>query len=104
MRMDTQENFKMSNIRLIGILSIAIFVIYSFWLDKMPAPYFTDEVGYWGSAAYFAGIDWRTVTSKMAYFGYGYGIFLFPLFVLGDSKLIYCGALFLNIFLWNVFF
>lgn len=98
MRINSKKNFKINSLNLTIILSIILFVVYSLWLGKMPSPFFTDEVGYWGCGAFFAGIDWTSVTSKMAYFGYGYGFFLFPLFLLGDSKLIYEGALVLNIF------
>lgn len=97
MRIDFKKKYKINSLKLKIVLSIMLFIIYSRWLGKMPSPYFTDEVGYWGCAAFFAGIDWTSVTSKLAYYGYGYGIFLFPLFLLGDSKLIYEGARILNI-------
>ena len=39
-----------------------------------------DEIGYLGSAAYFAGMDWHDVVSFYGpYYGYGYGILIFPL-------------------------
>lgn len=98
MRIRIKKDFKVSNIKLIIILSLVLMLIYSYSLTKMPSPYYSDEVGYWGCAAHFAGIDWTSVTSKMAYYGYGYGIFLFPFFLLKDSQLIYEGALILNVF------
>lgn len=99
-----EKNIKINGLKLKVVLSIALFVIYFFLIRKMPSPYFTDEIGYWGCAAYFARIDWTNVTSKMAYYGYGYGILLFPLFILGDSEWIYMGAILLNIiFIESVF-
>lgn len=98
MRINLKTKFKINNLNMTIILSVFLFIVYSIWIGKMPFPCYTDEVGYWGNAAYIAGIDWSEVTSKLAYYGYGYSFFLSPLFLLKDSKLIYEGAIVLNIF------
>lgn len=89
---------KINSLNLTVIFSIFLFIVYSIWIRKMPSPYYPDELGYWGNAAYMVGIDWSRVISKLPYYGYGYSIFLSPFFLLKDSKMIYEGAIILNIF------
>ena len=37
---------------------------------------FGDEYGYWGAAAYFAGIGWNDITSMNEYYGWSYGLIM----------------------------
>lgn len=56
-----------------------------------------DEAGYLCNAAYFAGFDWSDVASRLVYYGYGYSLFLIPLFFICKSGLnLIHGAIFLN--------
>lgn len=41
-----------------------------------------DEIGTIASAAFFAGYDWSGVISKNLYYGFGYSIFLAPIFII----------------------
>jgi len=71
------------NIRHVG--SIEIFTV----LD--------DEFGYWGNAAYLAGLDWSGVVSEIPYYSYGYSILLVPLFFIFENPMhMYKAAIFLN--------
>lgn len=59
-----------------------------------------DEFGYWGNAAYFAGMDWSDVISIIPYYSYGYSLILVPLYWLFDNPLIiYKAAIVINGFL-----
>lgn len=65
-----------------------------------------DEFGYWGMGAQMAGKDWTGLLSTSAYYSYGYGILIFPLFKLGiSSAMIFKIAIFYNaIFLLGSYF
>lgn len=71
------------NIRYLG--SLGIFTV----LD--------DEFGYWGNAAYLAGLDWSDAVSKIPYYSYGYSLLLVPLFWIFDNPVhMYKAAIILN--------
>jgi len=59
------------------------------YILNLRVPYLnTDEYGYWGSAAFFAGYDWSNVTSTNGYFSYGYGLFLSFLFRVVNNPIV----------------
>lgn len=62
------------------VFALIIFVLgtYRLWETRMPILH-DDEFGYWASSAFFMGDDWSSVTSKIAYYSYGYGLLLAPL-------------------------
>lgn len=44
-----------------------------------------DEAGYISNAVYFLKQDWGDVRAAMPYYGYGYSVFLMPLFLMGKT-------------------
>jgi hypothetical protein len=44
-----------------------------------------DEYGYAASLAYYAGFDWREINSLNNYYAFGYGLLLFPVFLICHS-------------------
>lgn len=56
-----------------------------------------DEFGVISGAAFFGGNDWSNVTSHIKYYGWGYSLFMAPVFILFDNmSIIYQGLLFYN--------
>lgn len=56
-----------------------------------------DEYGYWGNAAYLAGLNWADTVSKIPYYSYGYSLLLVPLFWIFKSTMnMYRAAIVLN--------
>lgn len=45
----------------------------------------SDEAGYLSNVAYFLGYDWNDVRSTMAFYGYGYSLFLIPAFLISET-------------------
>lgn len=41
-----------------------------------------DEFGYWAHAAGYAGYDWHAVTSNFSWYSFGYGLLIYPFFLL----------------------
>lgn len=74
----------------LNIICIGAIVLVSVpYIINLRVPYLhTDEYGYWGSAAFFAGYDWSNITSTNGYFSYGYGLFLSLLFRLVDNAFV----------------
>lgn len=73
------------NITCIGVIVLACLP----YIINFRVPYLhTDEYGYWGSAAFFAGYDWSNITSTNGYFSYGYGLFLSLLFRLTENPIV----------------
>lgn len=91
------KNQKLFCSALIYILILMASAIYR--IKVLNTPYFTDEIGYWAAGAWFAGVDWSPVMSKLPYYGYGYGLFLTPLFsMIKDSSGMFYAAVLLNAF------
>lgn len=76
--------------------SLLIVIFSSSGITILDDPFYTDEIGYWAAGAWFSGIDWSSVMSKSAYFGWGYGIFLAPFFMLEDSVKMFHSAVLIN--------
>lgn len=59
-----------------------------------------DEFGYWLGGAFFSGIDWTDAAIRNAYYSWGYGVILTPLFKIFDSSVsMYQAAIVINIIL-----
>lgn len=64
-----------------------------------------DEFGYWGNAAYLAGLDWSDAVSEIPYYSYGYSLLLVPLFWIFDNPVyMYKAAIVLNGILLSISF
>lgn len=44
---------------------------------------YSDEFGYWAGSAYLLGQDWSSITAKIGYYSYGYGLLLVPVRLIG---------------------
>ena len=67
------------------ILAVVIFLLAIYRLSETGQPIlFNDEVGYWSNSAFFMGMDWISVTSRIAYYSYGYSLLLIPVRLLGN--------------------
>lgn len=100
---------KTGNIGLLVAFIIAIsliVIVQSRHIGSLYAPWVNnDEIGYWGSAAYFAGYNWSEILKYGAYYSYGYGFMLFPLFILfEDPVMLYRAAIILNIIFMIIVF
>ena len=93
------ENAKLNKEHLILLLAAAL-VLLIHTIHIRDIGIFTvldDEFGYWGNAAYLAGLDWSDTVSKIRYYSYGYSLMLVPLFwIFDDPTSMYKAALFLN--------
>lgn len=83
---------KFGNIRkliLPVILSIALLVMSVWGYDVFnQLLLYDDEFGYWAASAYLTGTDWRSVTSGLLYYSYGYGfLILTPIRLLFTSTI-----------------
>ena len=97
-------NIKIKVYFLAGILLIIILQIRH--INELYGPWVNDdEIGYWGTAAFFAGYNWSGVLKYSAYYSYGYGILIAPLFLIfKNPTTLYRSAVCLNIiFLLLVF-
>lgn len=82
------------------LVAVILFCICIFRYNVMRNPYFTpDEVGYWAAGAWLYGIDWSPIFSNSAYYGWGYGILLAPLFKINDTALKFQMAVVINVVL-----
>lgn len=91
---------KISIYRIVYILTAGLLLlIYICNIPKTPTLFeLPDETGYLWNAAWFLGIDWDDL-GKSVFYGYGYSIFLIPLFRLCNSGIaLIKGAYIINIF------
>ena len=95
--MEKGKKIKELTIVCMGILCIFILGILNF--HKLTTiSIIGDEFGYWSAGAFFSGIDWTDATQCNAYYSWGYGIILAPLFILFDDTItMYQVAILLNI-------
>lgn len=62
------------------ILAVAIFIIGTYRIKESTMPILLDdEYGYWSNSAFFTGHNWSSITSKIAYYSYGYSLVLAPI-------------------------
>lgn len=81
------------------LVAIIVILVYLFRIQIMKTPYYSDELGYWAAGAWMNGIDWSPVFSRSAYYGWGYGVILAPLFLISNSAIRFQAAVFINIML-----
>ena len=79
----------MREIILRSVLSIALLVMSIWGYDVFnQLLLYDDEFGYWTASAYLTGTDWRSVTSGLLYYSYGYGfLILTPIRLLFSSTI-----------------
>lgn len=85
---------------LFNIFAITLIVIISaiYIKDSYGIKIVGDEFGYWSSAAWLSGCDWREVASHNDYYGYGYGLLLYFVFALHlGHRMTYQLALWMNV-------
>lgn len=87
-----------NRVLIILLFGIAAFLIHIWQIgDFRVLIMSTDEAGYWGIAAYWAGLDWSGVMQHNFYYSYGYSFLLTPLFHLfEDPSAMYQAAIVLN--------
>lgn len=67
------------------IPALGIFLLATYRLSEIGQPIlFNDEVGYWSNSAFFMGLDWTSVTGRIAYYSYGYSLLLIPIRMLSE--------------------
>ena len=67
------------------IPALGIFLLAIYRLPEVGQPIlFNDEVGYWSNSAFFMGLDWTSVTGRIAYYSYGYSLLLIPIRMLSE--------------------
>ena len=65
----------------VGCLILIAALCFSNWRYIDIIGYVGDEFGYWGSGAQIAGLHWENLLAENAYYAYGYGLLLSPLFL-----------------------
>ena len=100
--MNAKNTFSMDNAGaykpiLIGLCALAL-ALFTLNINGLSMLYVSsDEMGYLGTAACFAGHDWSGVLSSLYYYSYGYPLLLTPLYwISGDTASVYQLAIFLN--------
>lgn len=94
---------KMNNkiyVIILNIFAIALIVFVSAMYigDSYGIKIVGDEFGYWSSAAWLSGCDWREVASHNDFYGYGYGLLLYFIFSLDlGNRMTYQLALCVNV-------
>lgn len=83
---------------LAAVLALALLIIFLLNNHYTPLPsIIMDEYGYLSTAAYFAGKDWSGILSVAAYYSYGYGLLVAPLFmIIKEPVCLYYAILILN--------
>lgn len=94
--MESKKNRKI--IILFLLETIVLLIVYLYHINYLYAMVMSeDELGYWGNAAYFAGLDWGNVLNNTVYYSYGYSFILMIILKLPVSPLImYRLAIILN--------
>lgn len=103
-KMIVTDNIKVKIYFLAAILLIIFLQMRH--INEMYGPWVNDdEIGYWGTAAFFTGYDWSGILKYSAYYSYGYGALLAPLFfIFKDPINLYRSAIVLNIFFLIIVF
>ncbi len=64
--------------------AVLIFMIGFYRVTDVYQPIlYSDEYGYWAGSSFLLGVDWSSVTSRIPYYSYGYGVFLVIIRLLG---------------------
>ncbi len=87
--MESEAEEKPSLLRYIlpAVLSVVLFLIAIWGIGNFnQLLLYDDEFGYWTASAYLTGTDWKSVTSGIPYYSYGYGfLILTPIRLLFSS-------------------
>lgn len=79
-------------------VALIVFVSAIYIKDSYSIKIVGDEFGYWSSAAWLSGCDWREVASHNEYYGFGYGLLLYFVFALHlGHRMTYQLALWMNV-------
>lgn len=83
---------------ILEVMSLVIFFVNIWHAGSMSVIHvLNDELGYWGTASYFAGLDWSGVMGNIPYYSYGYSLLLAPvLLIFGGGSAAYHAAVVLN--------
>ena len=62
------------------VLAVILFLVGTYRIKESTMPILLDdEYGYWSNSAFFTGSNWSSITSKIAYYSYGYSFVLAPI-------------------------
>ncbi len=62
------------------VLAVILFLVGTYRIEESTMPILLDdEYGYWSNSAFFTGSNWSSITSKIAYYSYGYSLVLAPI-------------------------
>ncbi len=89
--------YSLTNKGCILIFCMILLAINLYGFNKRYIPWFTDEIGYWASAALIRGYNWKEVMSTGGYYGFGYGLILSLIIGISDMRLKFYCAQFINI-------
>ena len=82
-----RENAKNNLLYLMFVLGVIFLRV--FYITKVKGPFvWTDELGYWGHAANLTGNSWAGVMNGLAWYAFGYSLWLVPLFLITDQVLL----------------
>ena len=70
------------------IVIIAVKGIFNCFLSTLVQISGADEFGTIAGASYFAGLDWSNVVKKVYYYGFGYSMFMAPIFWITDNTVV----------------
>lgn len=69
------------------VLAVALFMAGTYRIQESIMPILLDdEYGYWSNSAFFTGSNWSSITSKIAYYSYGYSLVLAPIRLLSKWR------------------
>lgn len=73
------------------MIFVSIFIvksIFNCFLSTLVQISGADEFGTIAGASYFAGLDWSDVVSHVSYYGFGYSMFMAPVFWITDNPVV----------------
>ena len=73
---------------IVFISIIIIKSIFNTFLSTLVQISGADEFGTIAGASYFAGLDWSDIVSHVSYYGFGYSMFMAPIFWITDNPVI----------------
>lgn len=73
---------------MIFVSIVIIKSIFNCFLSTLVQISGADEFGTIAGASYFAGLDWSDVVSHVSYYGFGYSMFMAPIFWITDNPVI----------------
>lgn len=96
-----KDRKKLINIIIMAAYAGIIALICLWNVGKLNGPMIMpDEVGYWSSGYFFAGVQWNGVMFFCPYYGWGYGLILGPLsMIFKDTTMLYKAAIMVNVVL-----